>query len=254
MKLPSFCSIIFRVSLRTKCGNPSFCISFALALYLLGISGFSSASQSYGPIQLKQEVLEFLNKEYGAVEHEHLEITVGNLDRRLRIRKCSRPLELDPQDNTGLGGNISVRASCKSKQSWAIHIPAQVYIYRQIPVAKHNLTRGDIVSNKHLQLESVNISLIRQAFISQSSGAIGQEVKRSIYQGTPLKSANLQAPTSIRRGENVAISAKMGGIKVNSAGTALSDGRLGENIRVRNNQSKRIISGLVVASGEVQIN
>jgi flagella basal body P-ring formation protein FlgA len=47
------------------------------------------------------------------------------------------------------------------------------------------------------------------------------------------------------------LEAQAGSIKVSTSGTALTDGRLGQKIRIKNNQSDRIVTGTVVASGKV---
>lgn len=211
------------------------------------------AAGVYNQLQLKQDVTNFLAAEYRQTPHERIEINVGNLDSRLRLEQCPVPVEFATQDQTGLGGNISVKAQCPAGNSnWAVHIPVQVVIYREIPIAVKDITRGETITAGHLTTSLVNISSIRQGFAADSDAAIGREAKRNIGKGEPFRTALLDAPTTVKRGEQVRLESMAGSIKVSSSGIAMTDGRLGQKIRVRNDSSERIVTGVVRGQGLVQ--
>ena len=254
MELPSFSKIIFCAICSGCHANMHLAIKKLLAVLLLSIALPATATGTYNLIQLQKDVSHHLKQDYEHTQHEKLEIEVGKLDRRLKLKICPHSLDMRTQDTKGLGGNISVLVSCTDAlNSWAVHIPAQVYVYRQIPVAKHNLLRGKTLTSTDITLETINISLIRQELIDSQAAAIGLEVRRNISQGAPLIKSSIQQPMAIKRGEIVTIAAKAGTISVNTTGSALNDGRLGQKIRVRNSQSNRVITGRVVAEGKVQI-
>jgi len=263
MELPSFYSAFLRKFLRhSKSGKPiaekqlapcyaAILRSAGLAFLLSGLTSLASA-QIYPLNQLKQDIAGFLAAEYKQVAHQRVDISVGNLDNRLRLANCDQAVAFTSQDATGLGGNISVKAQCGGSQPWAVHVPAQVTIYQEIPVAIRDIARGEVISQAHMTTSLVNISSIRQAFLPEASAIFGREAKRNIAKGEPFKSAMLDAPTVVKRGEIVMLESLAGSIKVSSAGTAMVDGRIGQKIRVRNNSSERIISGIVVSQGIVQ--
>lgn len=229
---------------------------WALAIFLAALSGATQAAGLYSHLQLKQDLTKALARNYQAVPHERIDISVGNLDSRLRLAQCPVPVEFTPQDPTGLGGNISVKAECAgasgSAIKWAVHLPAQVMIYQQVPVAIRDIARGQRLSEEHLSSATVNVSTIRQGYAADIQAVIGREAKRNIGKGEVFRTAVLDAPTSVRRGEVVSIESIVGGIKVSSTGTAMTDGRLGQKIRVRNESSARIVTGVVRAPGLVQ--
>ena len=113
-------------------------------------------------------------------------------------------------------------------------------------------TKGDLNWWIRTERTAVLEAAIRELIDSQAAG-IGLEVRRNISQGAPLIKSSIQQPMAIKRGEIVTIAAKAGTITVNTTGSALNDGRLGQKIRVRNSQSNRVITGRVVAEGKVQI-
>lgn len=262
MELPSFYrtfaknilrhSAPFLLSVQKHSTSPKIW-SLALGLLAVGTTHPALASSIYSHLQLKQDVTGFLAAEYGQVPHERIDINVGNLDNRLRLGQCPAPVEFAAQDQTGLGGNISVKAQCAAGNiTWSVHVPAQVIIYREIPVALRDITRGEFITADHFTTSLMNISTIRQSFAADSDAVIGREAKRNIGKGEPFRTANLDSPTTVKRGEAVRLESQVGSIKVNSSGIALADGRLGQRIRVRNDSSERIVTGVVKGQGLVQ--
>lgn len=263
MELPSFCSTFLWNILRH--GQPGKPINKAhptspkaatplgawLALLLCSLTPLAYA-QVYPTNQLKQDIAGFLAMEYEQLEHERIDISVGNLDPRLRLGSCEFPIAFSIQDPSGLGGNISVNAQCSGSQAWSVHVPAQVAIYREIPTALRDIARGEQINQAHIGTSLVNVSTIRQAFLPDEEAIVGKEAKRNISMGEPFKAALLDAPTAVRRGEMVTLESAAGSFRVSSSGTAMADGRIGQTIRVRNNSSERIISGVVMSQGLVQ--
>ncbi|PUA26398.1 MAG: flagella basal body P-ring formation protein FlgA [Cellvibrio sp. 79] len=226
-------------------------MTLGLLVYCSTYSAY--ASGIYSHLQLKQDATSFLANEYKQTPHERIDINIGNLDSRLRLGQCPVPVEFAAQDQTGLGGNISVKAHCAAGNiNWAVHIPAQVMIYREIPVAIKDITRGEFLNAGHLTTTLVNISNIRQSFAADKEAVIGREAKRNIGKGEPFRTATLDAPTTVKRGEVVKLESLVGSIKVSSSGVAMADGRLGQKIRVRNDSSERIVTGVVRGQGLVQ--
>lgn len=258
MELPSFyktfaknilrlCRVIWRYE-QNDCKVSIICV---LAL-VFTLSSYATASGTYGVTQLQQAASQFLAREYQRVPHQKIDIQVGNLDKRLQLKPCATPLEFTPQDPSGLGGNISVKVECSGSTAWAIHIPAQVNIYREIPVAALDIRRGHLIQPNNLATSLVNISSIRQGFAEEPDAIIGREARRNIGKGDVFTKARLAPPTSVKRGELVVLQSVAGGITVSSSGTAMSDGRLGQKIRVKNVSSDRIVTGVVQGQGVVQ--
>lgn len=252
MELPSFYRIFFHIILQPLQERRLALGKYARAAALLVAACAATQAQAYTLLQLKQEVASFLAENYSNSNHERIEVNVGAVDKRLRIGSCDQALAMNTQDNSGLGGNITVNVQCKGRSAWSVHVPAQVYIFAKVPVAARPLNRGDLISGADISEEILNISLIRQEFLASPSAAIGKEVKRNINQGDPLRSAHVDAPTAIKRGDSIALASSVGAIRVVTTGTALSDGRIGQKIRVRNTQSTRVVSARVTGSGQAQ--
>jgi flagella basal body P-ring formation protein FlgA len=82
----------------------------------------------------------------------------------------------------------------------------------------------------------------------------GHVAKRNVRKGEIIKPFLAVKSKLIKRGQQVTIIAETGGIKVRMTGKAMNDASSGERVRVKNNNSKRIIEGTAVNRGIVKIN
>lgn len=71
--------------------------------------------------------------------------------------------------------------------------------------------------------------------------------------GTIINSKNLRPQKIIQRGELIMLVATAGQMEVRMSGTALSDGSLGQRVRVKNLSSKRVVEGVVDGPGTVKV-
>jgi flagella basal body P-ring formation protein FlgA len=83
--------------------------------------------------------------------------------------------------------------------------------------------------------------------------AIGQTLRLGGQAGQVLRRSDLIAQAVVKRGEPVALVAGGGGFEVRMAGRALADAGTGEVVRVENLSSRRVLSGVVAAPGEVRV-
>jgi flagellar basal body P-ring formation protein FlgA len=220
---------------------------------LLGLGyGLQAEANSQNLAVLRQEAETYLLNHYQSADNERLEIKLGLFDRRLNLAACRQAVAFRLQDSAGIGGKVTISCECNDSPGWTFHLPAEVEIYRPVLVASAQILRGDSLDQSDLKFETRNISQISGEVLT-TRDVIGKAAKRQINAGDVIRSALLDQPKTINRGETVSITAKSGSIKVVMQGTAMTDGKLGQQIKVRNNQSDRIISAKVVGQAAVEI-
>lgn len=202
---------------------------------------------------LRADVKRFLEAHYRIDEVKRAKVTVGRLDSRLRLKACQQPLALSVNDEARGGGNLTVHTRCPGPVAWALYVPAQVAVYREVAVATRSLGRGHRISAGDVELELRDTGQLRQGFVVAVSSALGKELRRPLKAGEPIRLGLLTEPTVVERGDQVRLRAQTGTISVNTTGTALSSGRVGEQVRVRNDRSERVIRGRVTGPGEVEV-
>lgn len=225
-----------------------------LGLALLGT--LASTTQAQAPQDLaavRAQVTDYLQQYYQTSGIERTKVTVGRLDPRLRLAACPAALELSHQDAERRGGNLTVHTRCPGPTPWALYVPAEVSVYRQIAVASRSLARGHRLTAGDVTLAVRDTGQLRQGFVTHTDAAIGMALQRPLQAGDPVRLSQLEAPTVVRRGDQVRLKASTGTITVDTKGTALSDGRVGDQVRVRNDRSERVVRGRVIGPGTVEV-
>jgi len=226
----------------------------------LGLFGYSSPHAA--PLTLPEELigategfLEFMVEDYlerSEIPARH-EIQVSPLDPRLRLAACDNDLTQSLESPAQPVGRVTVRVSCEGSTPWTVFVPAQVRIFRPVAVLKIPLKRDNIIGPADIAMIEQDVGLLNRGYISDPAQAIGKKLTRPLQADQVLTPAHLQVAESVKRGDQVVIAARGGGINVRMQGEALSGGTLGQQISVRNLSSQRVIRARVVGPGQVEV-
>jgi flagella basal body P-ring formation protein FlgA len=224
---------------------------------LLLSAAIARADSIESPDSIRTQVETFLQtalrNEYVGIQPEDLEVAVGNLDSRLRLSQCQAPLRQEIATARPYGSNLTVKVSCSTPEPWSIYVPARVQTYAEVAVVVRALPRGAVLSADDVMLKRTNTSQGGSGLIQELPQVIGQELKRRLDVGEPVRLSHLKAPQVIRKGDKVILEASTGGISVVTSGTALANGQVGDQIQVRNEKSKRVVDAEVIAPGKARV-
>ncbi len=90
-------------------------------------------------------------------------------------------------------------------------------------------------------------------FIADRDKAIGLAARTTLEPGRPLRAAELMKPLVVHRSEQVTLVYRIPGITLTVRGKATESGAIGDTISVLNEQSKRVIQGVVAGPGHVVV-
>ena len=186
-------------------------------------------------------------------DNSRVEVSAARLDPRLKLSRCSQPLEFEPQNSNPRAGRVLVKLRCTGQKPWAIYVPLNIQIWKTVVTATRPLRRGDNISQKDVTLREVKLKHTSAHYLTQLEHAIGQVLTRDTAEASPLASNYLKKPKLVKRGDNVLIVTKSGSVSVEMMGTALADGEKNQQIAVRNQHSERIIKARVIERGKVQV-
>lgn len=195
----------------------------------------------------------FLARQAGGV-FSRQEITINSPDLRLKLAACDRPLEAFLPPGGQPWGNTSVGVRCAGSKPWTVYLTAAVKGMRKVVVLRRALPRGAILSDGDLALEEREVTDRRDAYLYDIDRAAGMVTKRALAADAVLSARMLEAPLLVHRGQQVVLLAESEGLEVRMAGTALSNGAEGEWVRCKNSVSNRIVEGLVIRPGVIQVN
>lgn len=227
------------------------------ALYALGYNPLIHAATT-PPEQLigtTQEYLEARVSDYlqrSEIDGRH-EIEINRLDPRLRLPLCDKDLTASLESPAEPIGRVTVRVRCDGTSPWTVFVPAQVRLYREVVTTTRPLKRDSVLAEQDVTLAERDLGLLNQGYLTALRQAVGKKLTRPLQPDQVVAPRHVEQAEIVRRGDQVVISARSGGISVRMPGEALSDGALGKQISVRNQRSQRVIKARVTGPGQVEV-
>lgn len=232
------------------------CLTWALnAIFLLGCSvGFSETLTPQA--QMQAQVTEWAKKTQllGGTP-----FSFAPMDPRLKVQACERALEMD----LPFASKETVRVRCQTDKPWQLYVrllpasslpeavgvkPAEAkeITRKQVVVGKLLLRRGTLLTADMLsEIDYSSQGLDPQA-VSSIRDLENAEIIRDMPAGTPLRSHDVRRAVLVKQGQSVLLTVTQGnGFSITARVDALQDGKMGEQIRLKNPESGRILSGVV---------
>ncbi|KHO66183.1 flagellar basal body P-ring formation chaperone FlgA [Pseudomonas flexibilis] len=181
------------------------------------------------------------------------EIQVNRLDSRLRMPACDQPLVASLESPAQPVGRVTVRVGCQGSSTWSLFVPAQVRLFRQVVVAQRPLARGAILEAQDIDWRERDVGTLTQGYLTEPEQALGSKLTRPVSIDQVLTPNHLERAPVVRKGDHVVISAGGAALSVRMPGEALQEGAIGEQVRVRNLSSQRIIKARISGPGQVVV-
>jgi flagella basal body P-ring formation protein FlgA len=169
----------------------------------------------------------------------------ASLDPALRMPPCPHTLQAQALSA------VNVEVSCPD--GWRLFVPVRVQRVQPVVVLTAAVAPGQPVPASAVGVETRDTARLGAAPLTDPAQAIGQTLRLGGQAGQVLRRSDLVAQAVVKRGEPVALVAGGGGFEVRMAGRALADAGAGEVVRVENLSSRRVLSGVVAAPGEVRV-
>jgi flagella basal body P-ring formation protein FlgA len=125
--------------------------------------------------------------------------------------------------------------------------------YRTMPVAARPLKRGDIVTAGDVRLEKINGTSIGRDGVENLGDLVGKSLTKDVGQGEMFKTSAVVIPAVVTSGSRVTILFRLNRLEATATGTALENGGYNQEIKVRNDGSKKVIVAKVVEPGLVSV-
>lgn len=238
---------------RGSCGSIfSACLG---ALFLLP-SGPASAAPS-ATQQIETSITAAIGKQIDseakrqglqALRHTVQITHIGNSE---QLSACSQALRISTDTTAAIDARQRIQMQCPDSPGWTHNAWAQPSVFLQAVHAATLIDRGTTLSSSQLTLTEVELGKASRGFFQDIEDVSGQGAKRRIRPGQLITPALISAPLMVRRGQPVTIRASHDGINAATKGQALSNGKVGDVIRVRNLSSEKVIEAQVLEPGVV---
>ena len=245
-------------------------------LFILG--GAYGQSDVSGVLQSKLlgEVSQWAQKTH---QLEADQFSFAPLDARVQVQTCDRPLVMDLPFAT----RETVRVRCLGSPYWQLYMrlvlkpgvtlagaPASAQhalasavqasapavptkaaasapaVMRKVVVAKQLLRSGTMVSPDMLEEQEVTAQGVDLQAVTSVKDLENGEMVRDMQAGVPLRSHDVRRAILVKQGQAVILTiGQSSGFAISARVESLQDGKMGEQIRLKNPESGRILSGVV---------
>jgi flagella basal body P-ring formation protein FlgA len=254
-----------------------------LVLVAMSLQCFSSLAQPESPPpaqdKLLAEVGQWVQQSYRLGAEQ---FTFAPMDTRVQLQSCDRPLVIDAPFAT----RETVRVRCLGTTYWQLYLrltpkpgvtlgamsampakPASAPVViapaipkapaasappamRKVVVGKQLLRAGTALTPEMLEEQEIAAPGVDlQAVVSIKDLEYGEMV-RDMQAGVPLRSHDVRRATLVKQGQAVILTiGQSSGFAISARVEALQDGKMGEQIRLKNPESGRIITGVVTGTG-----
>ena len=258
------------------CGLGRTCMRLIACLFLLG-SAFGQTNAPDGlQNKLRNEVSQWAQKTH---QLEADQFSFAPMDARVQVQSCDRPLVMDLPFAT----RETVRVRCLGSPSWQLYmrlvlkpgvtlagapasapqVPAPAAtaavaavppkaaasappVMRKVVVAKQLLRSGTTVNPDMLEEQEVPAQGVDLQAVTSVKDLENGEMVRDMQAGVPLRSHDVRRAILVKQGQAVILTVgQSSGFAITARVEALQDGRMGEQIRLKNPESGRILSGVV---------
>ncbi len=123
----------------------------------------------------------------------------------------------------------------------------------EVPVLVGHAMPGEVIAERDLQWTRVEARRAGLNTVTRIEDLVGNTPRRPIAAGQPIRMSDVLPNFVISKGDLVTVILKSGTMMLTARAEALQKGAVGDVIRVRNNQSRKVLETRVIAADTVTI-
>lgn len=165
--------------------------------------------------------------------------------------------QLNPANGQDFFGDILFKLKAFSRTSsellYSGWIVAQLKIQKSVAVSNRTIQKGETIGVGDLRWETREISVFTKNAVLDRRGVVGQKSGRIIRPNTVITTNLLAKKYMVQRGGSALLIAKLGSVKATSTVRVLSNGGMGDTVRVMNLGSRKILSAVVTGQNKLEV-
>jgi flagellar basal body P-ring formation protein FlgA len=203
---------------------------------------------------LNRLVIEYLSRTSGRKAQWRASFRVDVSD-VAKLLAAKSPLECSGGGSPWTGKQRLAISFTGDKGLTRVAVYADVTATEPIVVAVQPIERGHVLTAADVEVQqSENAPALRgREPVDSVESLIGMEAMRSIQAGDPVVLGDVRSPLLVKRGQEIAVYARGGGIQVRTIARAREDGARGELIGVESLEEKEPFDAVVTGVGEAVV-
>jgi len=217
--------------------------------------GAAAAARAEVPTEVSTRVQALARQGAGALLADRtarVEVTVGELNPRLRLAPCS---QIQPYLLPGLPvwGRTRVGLRCiDGTARWNVSLPLTVKVFAKVLVAHGALPAGAVLEAGQFDVAEADIAAEPGGVFTDAKDLIGRKLDRPVEAGEALRTTDMEKRHWFAAGDRVKVHAMGAGFSVDGEGQALSIGLDKEDARIRLDNG-RTVTGRAVGEHVVEV-
>ncbi|MDY0136314.1 MAG: flagellar basal body P-ring formation chaperone FlgA [Thiomicrospira sp.] len=212
-------------------------------------SAFSQANQPLNAIH--QQVFDHVKQNLDQQLREPV-INVRPLPDTLQLPYCPHPLDISQRETQQRVGRLTVSVACP-QPSWRVFISVEVDGKLPAVISAKGILRQAVIMPDDVELTLLPANQLRRGTLTNIDEVIGKRAKRAIGPNRMITVQMLDIPYWVNEREEVTLITRVAGLEIKTTGTAMENGIHQDMIEVRNNNSKIIVKGIVIAPNTVWV-
>lgn len=123
----------------------------------------------------------------------------------------------------------------------------------EVPYLLRDVLRDAVIAPAEVEMRRLPKRQVNRGAVTELESVVGMAARRGLRAGSMLALADVSPPTVVRRNALVTLIFERPGLTLTARGRALTDAAVGEPVSVLNEQSRRTVHGLALASGAVRV-
>lgn len=134
-----------------------------------------------------------------------------------------------------------------------LRLGGRAFATAEVVVLAHAVDRGTVLRDADIEIERRPRAEVGREAVTDRDRVVGFAARDNLQAGRIVRSADLMRPEIVQRNEMVTLVYEMPGIMLTVRGKATEGGAQGDVISIVNEQTKRVLQGVVVAPGRVAV-
>ena len=173
---------------------------------------------------------------------------------------CAEKIYITPKNPNDWN---TIKASCGSPESWSITLRTQendsgsrdvdgTASANSVKIAftRLNIPKGKVIKSDDLVMKWTNSRSSHGAYITIEH-IVGHKAKRNIARDTVIKAQHIMANNAVNKSDTILIVSGFAGLSIVTYGEALSGGKVGDMVLVKNLSSNKKFKAIVTAEKKV---
>ena len=184
--------------------------------------------------QLRQIIAAYLSENSTKLPSAEVRFTSIRAPKTLTLPAGELSWKVTPSRPGIMGSSsFSIALFVDGKPAGTCVVRGRLEVVAEVVTAAATLHKGDFITKANIVLQRQDIGGIDNPIMA-SEEILGKQAARTVNAGTILERKHIVLPPVVKEGELLKILAHKGALHIATSGIARSDGRMGENIPVKN--------------------